>query len=132
MRKLDVSSITDVSEMPVKQGTLQFLQDSYAEILGAIVQALLSPSYNPATVYVLFGVSNSGSGLFYNITNGVVFYQGEIFLVDAATIEAIDRLLKAEHEAMNAMREIAKALQWIVNNWKTEGSKPPPQQQPPV
>ena len=55
-----------------------------------------------------------------------------MFLVEAATIEAIDRLLKAEHEAMNAMREIAKALQWIVNNWKTEGSKPLPQQQPPV
>jgi len=48
-----------------------------------------------------------------------------VFLVGVAIIEAIDRMLKAEHEAMNAMREIAKALQWIVNNWKTEGSKPP-------
>lgn len=88
MRKLDVSSITDSSEFPVKQGTLQFLQDSYAEIMGALVTALLSPSYNPATVYVLYGCDNSGSGAYYSISAGAVFYQGEIFIVPATSFTA--------------------------------------------
>lgn len=88
MRKLDVSSITDTSEFPVKQGTLQFLQDSYAEIVGAMVTALLSPGYNPGTVYVLFGCTNSGTAPFYNITAGALFYQGEIFIVPATSFTA--------------------------------------------
>lgn len=88
MNVLDTSSITDASEFPVKQGTLVFLQQAYTQIVAAAMQALLSPSYNPSTVYVLFGVVNSGTGAFYNITAGAVFYQGEIFLVPAASFTA--------------------------------------------
>src|SRR5438067_13650380 len=54
----------------------------------------------------------------HEFEGSILFLIAAVFLVEAATIEAIDRLLKTEHEAMNAMREIAKALQWIVNNWK--------------
>jgi uncharacterized membrane protein YdfJ with MMPL/SSD domain len=61
----------------------------------------------------------------HEIEGTILFLIAAVFLVGVAIIEAIDRMLKAEHEAMNAMREIAKALQWIVNNCKTEGSKPP-------
>jgi hypothetical protein len=56
----------------------------------------------------------------------LLFLISAVFLVGAAIVEAFDRLLKAEHEAMNAMREIVKALQWMVNNWKDDSSKPPP------
>ena len=35
-------------------------------------------------------------------------------------------LIKAEKESMDPKREIAKALQWMVDNWKDKGSKPPP------
>jgi len=72
----------------------------------------------------------SAQGAIHEIEAFLLFLIGAVFLVGAAIVEAIGRLLKAEHEAMNAMREIAKALQWIVNNWKMEGSKPP--DQPPV
>jgi hypothetical protein len=41
-------------------------------------------------------------------------------------ITKFNDLLKVEREAMNARREIAKALQWMVDNWRDEGSKPPP------
>ncbi len=88
MRILDTSSITDSSEFPVKQGTLVFLQAAYTEIVAAVMQALLSPSYNPSTVYVLFGCINSGTSPFYNITAGAVFYQGEIFIVPATSFTA--------------------------------------------
>ncbi len=43
---------------------------------------------------------------------------------------------RAIHRALlaaNTVRdEIAKALQWMVNNWKQEVTKPPDQQPPPV
>ena len=44
-------------------------------------------------------------------------------------LSKFNELLKIEREAMRARVEVAKALQWIVNNWKDEDSKSPP---PPV
>lgn len=88
MNILDISSWTDSSEFRVKRGTIQFLQLAYQQIVTATLQALLSPSYNPATVYVLFGVQNSLTAPFYSITGGAIFYQGEVFLVDATTFTA--------------------------------------------
>ena len=35
-------------------------------------------------------------------------------------------LLSKFNELLKAQREIAKAMQWMVNNWKDEDSKPPP------
>lgn len=81
MKKLDTSSISDAAEMPLKSGTLQFLQDAYAEMLSGIVQALLSPTYNPATPYAIFGCTNSATAPVYNISSGVIFWQGELFIV---------------------------------------------------
>ena len=47
--------------------------------------------------------------------------------------------LKVQHEvraallsASAARSEITKALQWMVNNWKQDGSKPPDQPPPPI
>ena len=41
-------------------------------------------------------------------------------------LSKFNELLKFEREAMKARTEVAKALQWMVDNWKDEGSKPPP------
>ena len=41
-------------------------------------------------------------------------------------LSKFNELLKIEREAMKARTEVAKALQWMVDNWKDEGSKPPP------
>ena len=84
MRKLDISAITDAAQLKIKQGTIKFLQDSYGEGFTAILVMLIGATYNPATMYVLYGCVNTGTGLNYNISAGAVFYQGEIFLVDAA------------------------------------------------
>ena len=83
MRKLDVSSITDVSQMKIKQGTLQFLQDANAEAFASILIGLIGSSYNPATVYIIYGCQNSSGGSVYTISAGAAFYAGEIFLVPA-------------------------------------------------
>ena len=41
-------------------------------------------------------------------------------------LSKFNELLKIEREAMRARTEVAKALPWIVDNWKDDGSKPPP------
>jgi hypothetical protein len=88
MKILDITPITDASEFPVKKGTLQFLQDAYKESLGSTIQALIGSAYLPNTVYILYGVINSGSGAFYSITSGAAFYNGEVFAVDATGFTA--------------------------------------------
>ena len=70
----------------------------------------------------------------HEIEASLLFLISAVFLVGAAIVEAIDRLLKIEHEAMNAQREnakelqlvngshreIVKALQWMVDNWRKD------------
>lgn len=88
MRILDISAVTDTSEIPIKQGTLQFLQDAYKEIVTAALCATRASDYDPSIVYILYGIINTATAPFYSITAGAVFYQGEIFLVDAANFTA--------------------------------------------
>lgn len=85
MKKLDVSSITDSSEFPLKKGTLQFLQDAYSENLAALLIGIIGNTYNPGTVYILYGCTNSLTVPAYNIAPGAIFYNGEVFYVDGAT-----------------------------------------------
>lgn len=84
MKKLDISPISDSSQMPLKKGTLQFLQDSYYEIVNAVMSALVGPGYDPTVVYMLYGGINGATAPAYNITAGAVFYNGEVFLMDGA------------------------------------------------
>lgn len=86
MRTLDVTSVTDDSEMPIKSGTLQFLQDSYTELINGIVRAIVQANggFDLATVYVLYGCTNSSStdGV-YNIADGLMFHNLTLYFVDA-------------------------------------------------
>lgn len=88
MKKLDVSAISNSNGMPVKGGTLKFIQDAYQEALNAIASNLLGKSVDNTKLYRLFGVNNSGSGLNFNISAGALYYNGEVFLVDATTFTA--------------------------------------------
>lgn len=86
MKLLDITPITDAAEMPVKRGTLQFLQDSHKENLAALIIGLITQStgnYNPFTVYVLYGCANSADLPTYTISAGTLFYNGEVFYFDA-------------------------------------------------
>lgn len=88
MKILDVSSITDTSQFPIKRGTLQFLQDAHKEVFNEILIALLSGV--GSFPYVLNGMLNIGSGLNYIISAGSVFdpNTGEVFLCDGNTFTA--------------------------------------------
>lgn len=87
MKILDVTMVTDSKQFFPKEGTLVFLQDAYKEQLSNLAQSILgSLTYSSSTVYVLFGCVNSGSGSNYIISSGAVFYNGEIFSVDAVSL----------------------------------------------
>jgi hypothetical protein len=91
MRILDVSAITDSKQFFPKQGTLQFLQDAYKEQFNNLAQSLvqaLGNTYSPSTIYVLWGCVNSGSGSTYNISEGAVLFNGEVFSVPAVNLTA--------------------------------------------
>lgn len=88
MKILDTTDISDTVGMPVKGGTLVFLQDAYKEALLALAKNLIGPNYSDAIGYILFGCINSATPLDYNISAGAIFYNGEVFLVDAVTFTA--------------------------------------------
>lgn len=85
MKILDVSAVTDAAQVKIKQGTLKFLQDANKEAFAALLIGLIGPSYSTSNVYIIYGCINSGTFPTYNISEGAAFYDGEIFLIDAAS-----------------------------------------------
>lgn len=85
MKILDVTNITSAAQMPIKKGTLQFIQDAYKECINAILRGTIGGAYSASTYYILHGCANSGVGSNYVISAGAIFYNGEIYLVDATT-----------------------------------------------
>ncbi|HXR84329.1 MAG TPA: hypothetical protein VN722_08475 [Hanamia sp.] len=88
MKKLDLSSVSSTNQFPVKEGTIDFLQFAYQEALTALGNNLLGNKAVANVGYLLYGCVNSGSGLNYIISAGAVYYNGEIYLVPAATFTA--------------------------------------------
>lgn len=108
MRILKTSDITTSVAMPVKSGTLDHVQAAYKEAISETVKGLAGSGYNPAVMYILNGLVNSGSFPTYNITAGSVFYNGEVYLVDATTFTlsggqfAVCKIVTANFSAINA------------------------------
>lgn len=84
MKILDISNISSSNAMPVKSGTLQFLQDAHKETIAGLITNIL-PNPISGTVYIISGCVNSGTGSVYNISSGVIYYNGEIFNFDGAS-----------------------------------------------
>lgn len=89
MKILDVSPISSTIAMPVKSGTLQFIQDAYKEGISTLVYNLVGgvPSVN--TIYILSGCINTGTAPNYIISAGKVYVNGEIYDVDAVTFTLV-------------------------------------------
>jgi len=85
MRKINESLITSTSAMFYKQGTWSHLQKAYIEPISETIKTMIGDGYSASKVYILTGCRNSGSGSTYNISSGSVFYNGEVYLVDATT-----------------------------------------------
>jgi len=88
MRKLDVSAVSGSIGLPVKSGTLNHIQLAYQEALTALANSIIGRLPDIYNFYILYGCVNSGSGLNYNISAGAIYYNGEVFLVDATIFTA--------------------------------------------
>lgn len=85
MKKLLTNNITTSVGFPFKSGTLDHLQAAYTEAIGELGKALAGAGYSSNAVYILNGLVNSGSGNNYVISAGSIFYNGEVYIVPAAT-----------------------------------------------
>jgi hypothetical protein len=83
MKRLSTTAITTGVAMPLKSGLLDFLQDAHKETTADLVANLLGFTPDADTVYILLGCVNSNTAPTYNVSAGVVFYNGEIYDVPA-------------------------------------------------
>lgn len=88
MKKIKTTDIGGGSGMPVKKGTMQHLQDAYREIVEATIRARIGDSYDTTKAYLLYGLKRTGSGLVFNVTAGALFFNGEVYIVDAFSFTA--------------------------------------------
>jgi hypothetical protein len=83
MKILNISNISSSNAMPIKSGTLQFLQDAHKEtVAGLLTNILPNPDVN--TIYIISGCVNTGVLPIHNISAGVLYYNGEIFNFDGS------------------------------------------------
>lgn len=86
MRKVDTSAVSSTNGMPVKAGTIQHLQLAYQEALTALANNIIGRALDSTHGYILYGCVNSGSTGSMNVSAGAIYYNGEVFLVDAFTL----------------------------------------------
>ena len=88
-RILDTSNATAVVVQPVKAETLNFMQTAASARTNSILSSIYGvPVPSNATLYVLSGCVVITIGSTVNVTNGVVWYNGEVFDVPSATFSA--------------------------------------------
>ncbi len=90
MKHLLTNYITTTAAQPVKQGTLDHLQESYIECIEALARQQIGEGYDATKVYILFGCVNSTTAPIYTVSAGAIFYAGEIYLVPAFSFTAAD------------------------------------------
>ena len=88
MKILNTSNISSSNAMPIKSGTLQFLQDAHKETIAGLITNLI-PTPDPNTIYILSGCKNTGVLPIHNISAGVLYYNGEILNFDGANFNLI-------------------------------------------
>jgi len=88
MKNLVLVDIVTGVAAKIKSGSLQHLQTAYTEMIKLACQAVAGSGFDPSAVntgYVIYGCTNSGSGGFYVIAEGLVLYNGILYRVPATS-----------------------------------------------
>lgn len=92
MKKIDTSNVTSTSRQPFLGRSITHMTEGITENDDSIIQGILSGmniSYTSNDVIILYGCvnsgSNSGAGNPYTVSAGAVYYNGEVYQVDAAS-----------------------------------------------
>lgn len=88
MKKIKTSDISTGAAYPPSKKGLDFLQQSYQEVLAQLAQTFVGNTPSTTIGYVLYGcVKTLISGTNYSLTAGAIYFNGEVYAVDAiATI----------------------------------------------
>lgn len=85
MKKINTSAITAGTALPFKSGSIEHLQGSIKDVAAHLALKIIGNNYDPAKSYVLWGCVRTGSGSSsYVISEGAIFFNGEIYHVPAA------------------------------------------------
>lgn len=84
MKKIITTEVTDQAKLPGITKVIDHSQESYTEIVDAIVKGLIS--YTAGDIIILHGcvISGADPGA-RDVTAGAIYYNGEIYLVSAAS-----------------------------------------------
>lgn len=84
MNTLDTTNETATKWSPYKAETKKFLEDAKLETVKNVVNAILGSAYVANKMYVLYGCVATGTdpGV-RTVTAGAIFYNGEVYSVDA-------------------------------------------------
>lgn len=88
MKKLDLSAVSANVQFPVKEGTIDFINLAYQEALTGIANNMIGGKADTTFGYVLWGCTNSTTAPAFTISAGAIYYNGEVYLVDAVTLAA--------------------------------------------
>lgn len=89
MRRLDTTTYASVSvAQPLKSGSLFHIQEGTKEAIASVVKAGMQTAYDPTKGYILYGLVRTGTGLVFNVTAGAIFFNDEVYQVDAFNFTA--------------------------------------------
>lgn len=86
--EVDFSNAVYPQSQPILEQTLDFMQQNAQKDSFAVIQGMYNGKYTTGDVLILHGCVNSGTGLVFNITAGIVLYDGKIYSVPAASFTA--------------------------------------------
>lgn len=86
MKKIDVSDIDIAAAMPIKKGSLVFLQDSIYEFFSETIMMKFPLGYDSSAAYIMYGLEQTISGLNTIISKGVIMSGGNLYPYSGATI----------------------------------------------
>lgn len=90
MKKIKTTDIVAGAAYPPSKKGLDFLQQSYQEVLAYVSQAFIGNTPSTTVGYVLYGcVKTSLGGSNYSLTAGAIYFNGEVYAVDAIASIAI-------------------------------------------
>lgn len=85
MRTIDLSGLNSAVSMPLKSGSIEFMQLATKDVILAMVQNIIGNSdIDPAIPYIISGCRNQGTAPNYNITDGWVYWNNELLQFDGA------------------------------------------------
>ena len=89
MKKLSTDNISGLIGQPLKKGSINHIFDAIKEQAVATFKGQHN-NYDGAKVNVLFGCNNTGTGGVFDISEGAVIWNEELFIVDATTFTPVD------------------------------------------